>query len=160
MEVGRICVRGAVLRPSIRERVRAPGPVNEEMGARARGMKNRLVADGRFASKPIPSEVQWRLNALLPASGYSAYQPVCGPNPADLFRVGGGDEDLLFARDTSLSGQLVQQWKWRAMAQEAGWKKVAKSKLIASWRATSRLIAQMRMWAIPSSFLELRVAKA
>ena len=39
------------------------------------------------------------------------------------------DEDLLFARDTSSSGQFEQKWKLWMMAQEAGPKQAANSKL-------------------------------
>ena len=51
-----------------------------------------------------------------------------GSNPADFFGWGGGDEDLLFAQDTSLAGQFVQQWKLQMRAQEATLKEVANSK--------------------------------
>ena len=65
------------------------------------------------------AEAQWRLNTLISGSGFAAYQLVFGPNPADLHGWGDRDEDLAFAQDTSLSGQFVQQWKLRMMAQEA-----------------------------------------
>ena len=37
--------------------------------------------------------------------------------------------DLLFAQDTSISGQFVQQWQLRIRAQEAALKEIANSKL-------------------------------
>ena len=39
------------------------------------------------------------------------------------------DGDLIFAQDTSPSGQFVQHWKLREMAQEAVLQEVANSKL-------------------------------
>ena len=54
---------------------------------------------------------------------------VFGSNPADCFGWEDGDEDLLFAQDTSLAGQFVQQWKLRMRAQEATLEEVANSKL-------------------------------
>ena len=75
------------------------------------------------------SEIQFRLNAMLASNGFSAYQMVFGSNPADNFGWGDEDEDLLFAQDTSLSGQFVAQWKLRMLAQEAALKEIANSKL-------------------------------
>ena len=49
---------------------------------------------------------------------------VFGSNPVDLYAWEGKDEDLAFAQDTSLSGQFVQQWKLRRMAQEAALKEL------------------------------------
>ena len=66
---------------------------------------------------------------MLSASGFSAYQMAFGPNPVDFFGWGDGDEDLLFAQDTSLAGQSVQQRKLRMRGQEATLKEVANSKL-------------------------------
>ena len=40
----------------------------------ARGICNRVVADGRFSSKSILSEAQYYLNTLSSRSGYSVYQ--------------------------------------------------------------------------------------
>ena len=54
---------------------------------------------------------------------------VFGSNPADLFGWDDSEEDLLFAQDTSLAGQFVNQWKLRMRAQEATLKGVANSKL-------------------------------
>ena len=66
---------------------------------------------------------------MVSASGFSAYQLVFGSNPADNFGWGDEDEDLLFAQDTSLSGQFVANWKLRMLAQEAALKEIANSKL-------------------------------
>ena len=69
------------------------------------------------------------LNTLVSASGYSAYQLVFGSNPMDLYGWIDSDEDLLFAQDTSISGQFAQQWQLRIRAQEAALKEIANSKL-------------------------------
>ena len=47
----------------------------------------------------------------------------------DLYKWEDKDEDLTFAQDTSLSGEFVQQWKLRMMAQEAAPKEIAISRL-------------------------------
>ena len=70
----------------------------------ARGIYNRLIEDGRFPNERMPSKVQWCLNTMRSASGFSAYQMAFGSNPVDFFGWEDGDEDILFARDTSLSG--------------------------------------------------------
>ena len=49
--------------------------------------------------------------------------------PSDFFGLGDGDEDLLFAQDTSLAGQFVQPWKLRTRAQEATLKEAADGKI-------------------------------
>ena len=54
---------------------------------------------------------------------------VFGPNPEDLLGREAKDEDLTFARNTSLSGQFAQQWTLRTMEQEAALAEVANSKL-------------------------------
>ena len=51
----------------------------------ARGIYNRLVAEGRFCGKQILAEVQWRPDTLIPGGAYSAFQFVFGSNPADLY---------------------------------------------------------------------------
>ena len=79
----------------------------------ARGVYNRLVENDRLSNTAILAEAQWRLNTMLSASGFPAYQVVFGSNPEDFFGWEDGDEDLLFAQDTSLAGQFVQQWKLR-----------------------------------------------
>ncbi len=66
---------------------------------------------------------------MLSSSGFSANQKVFGSNPADFSGWEDGDGDLLFAQDTSLAGQFVQQWRLQMRAQEATLKEVAKSKL-------------------------------
>ena len=66
---------------------------------------------------------------MLSSSGFSAYQMVFGSNPADLFGRDDSEEDLLFAQDTSLAGQFVNQWKPRMRAEEATLKEVANIKL-------------------------------
>ena len=95
----------------------------------ARGIYNRPKADRFYTGSQILTEAQWRLNTMVSASGYSAYQLVFGSNPMDLYGWGDTDEDLLFARDTSISGQFVQQWQLRIRAQEAALKEIANSKL-------------------------------
>ena len=69
------------------------------------------------------------MNTLVSASGYSAYQLVFGSNPMDLYGWDDSDDDLLFAQDTSISGQFVHQWQLRIRAQEAALKEIANSKL-------------------------------
>ena len=95
----------------------------------ARGLYNRLVADDLFSGKQILAGVQWRLNTLSPRGGFSAYQSVFGSNPEGLSGWGDKDEDLLCARDTSLSGQFAQQWQLPLMAREAVLGEAANSKL-------------------------------
>ena len=105
------------------------------MGRRAglaRGIYNRHIEDDRFPCRQIPPEVQWRLNSTIPAEGVSAYKMAFGSNPADFFGWDDNDGDLLFTQDTSLSGQLAQQWKLRMRAQESALKEVANSKLAGS----------------------------
>ena len=50
----------------------------ERRNGLARGIYNRMMADGRFSGKQVLTEVQWRLNALISASGYSAFQLAFG----------------------------------------------------------------------------------
>ena len=47
----------------------------------------------------------------------------------DLYGWDDSDDDLLFAQDTSISGQFAQQWQLRIRAQEAALKEIANSKL-------------------------------
>ena len=54
---------------------------------------------------------------------------VFGSNPVDFVGREHGDGDLLSAKDASLAGQFVQQWKLRMRPQEATLKEVANSKL-------------------------------
>ena len=69
------------------------------------------------------------MNTMVPAIGYPTYRLAFGSNPMDLYGWGDTDEDLLFAQDTSISGQFVQQWQLRIRAQEAALKEIADSKL-------------------------------
>ena len=86
--------------------------VVERRNGFARGVYNRLIEGDRFSDKKILSEVQWRLNTMLSASGFPAYQMLFGSNPADFFGWEDGDEDSLFAQDTFTSGQFAQQWNY------------------------------------------------
>ena len=95
----------------------------------ARGIHSRLIADDRRTGSQILPEAQWRLNAMIPASGYSAFQLVIGPNPVDLYGWGDQDEDSFCAQGASVSWPFAQPWKLRVMAQEAASKEVAKRKL-------------------------------
>ena len=54
---------------------------------------------------------------------------VFGPSPVDPYGWEDKDEDSAFAQDTSLSGQFVQQWRLRMMAQEAARQVIANSRL-------------------------------
>ena len=94
MNYGRMYVRNEELNCNFEELVRNPGLLGvakmrmaldsrEESGAHpnpglARGICNRLLADGRFPGKQISAEAQWRLNALISAGGNSAYRLVFG----------------------------------------------------------------------------------
>ena len=93
-----------------------------------RGIRNRLKADRFFTGPQILAEAQWCLNSRVSASGCSAYQLVLGSNPTDLYGRGDTDEDLLFAQDTSISGQSARQWQLRIRAQEAALKEIANSR--------------------------------
>ena len=57
----------------------------ERRNGLARGIYNRLEADRYYTGPQILAEAQWRLNTLVSASGYSAYQLVFGSNPMDLY---------------------------------------------------------------------------
>ena len=83
------------------------------------------------------TEPQFRLNTLPSLNGFSALHFVFGSDPADLSGWQDGGDDLLFARETSNSGQVVQQWKLRMMAQEPALEGMANGK----WR---RLLARKR----------------
>ena len=101
----------------------------ERRNGLARGIYNRLHAEKFYSGAQILSEVQWCLNTMVSASGFSAYQLVFGSSPMDLYGWDDTDEDLLFAQDTSISGQFVHQWQLRMRAQEASLKEIANSKL-------------------------------
>ena len=75
----------------------------------ARGIYNRLKTDAHY--------------------GLSAYWMIFGSSAADNFGWRYEDEELLFYQETSLSGQLVTQWKLRMLAQEAALREIANGKL-------------------------------
>ena len=54
---------------------------------------------------------------------------VFGSNPANLVGRGGDDEDLAFSQETSISGQVAQQWILRVTAQEPVLKEMANDTL-------------------------------
>ena len=56
----------------------------ERRNGLVRGIFYRLITHGRFSGKQVGSEVRWRLDALIPARGYSAYQAVFRSNPVGL----------------------------------------------------------------------------
>ena len=74
------------------------------------------------------------MDSAISASGYSAIQLVFGSNPAELYGWDDQEGDLLLAQDTSVLGQIAQQWQMRMMALGAALEEVANSKL-------SRLLA-------------------
>ena len=92
------------------------------LDSRASGVYYRLVAGDRFSSKRTSSEVQSRLHTLVSAGGFSASRLVLGLSPVDLMELDDRDEDLLFAQDTSLPGQV-------ALAQGSALKGTANSAL-------------------------------
>ena len=69
------------------------------------------------------------MNTTISTGGHSAYPMAFGSKPADLFGRADNDERMLFSKDTSLSGQFVQQWKLRKRQQEAAPREAANSKL-------------------------------
>ena len=75
------------------------------------------------------SRARWRLNFLLSAISYAACQFVSGPNLADLFGRGDGDEDLLFVQEARVPGQFARQWESRMMARAGALKEAANSEL-------------------------------
>ena len=76
----------------------------ERRNGLARGIYSRLKA-GRFPSRQqILTQAPRNLDTMVSASGYSAYEPVIGVNPMDLYGWGDTDEDLLFDQDSSTSG--------------------------------------------------------
>ena len=82
----------------------------ERRNGLARGIYNRLKGGRQYTGPQILAEVQWCLNTLVSASVYPAYQLVFGSDPMDLYGWDDSDDDLLFAHDTSISGQFVPQW--------------------------------------------------
>ena len=101
----------------------------ERRSGLARGVRNRLIEDDRHSNTAILAGAQWRVDTVLSASGFSAYQMVFGPSPVDLFGWTDGAVDMLFAQDTSLAGQCANRRKLRMRAQEATLKEIANSKL-------------------------------
>ena len=80
-------------------------------------------------SNTMLSEAQWYSNTMLSACGFSAYRMVFGSYQMDLFGREDQHADLMFAQDTSLPGQFVQQWKLRMRPQEATLKEIANAKV-------------------------------
>ena len=117
---GRIFARMVSLASSFKERAHTLGSLEKKNGL-ARGIFNRLVADDRCPAS--------RLDPLLPSSGWSAYKVVFRSNSADMYGRGNDGEDLLWAQDTSPSGQFAQLRKLCIMAREGAWGEMANSKL-------------------------------
>ena len=111
------------------QRVGAHPWLLERRDGPARGIYNRLIGDDRLLNKTILAEVQWCLNAMLSASGFSASQMAFCSNPLDLFGWEDGEKDVIFAQDAYLAGQCVKKWKLRVKAQEAKLKEFANGKL-------------------------------
>ena len=59
----------------------------------------------------------------------STYQMVLGSNTMDLYGWEDKDGDLVFAQDTSVSGQFAQQWRLRMLVREAASKEIADSRV-------------------------------
>ena len=81
----------------------------------------------RFSGERILSGLHWLLNALISGGRLPAYQMVLGSDQAGHYRWDDKDENPTFAQDTPISGQFVQQWKLRMMAQEAALAGIADS---------------------------------
>ena len=84
-----------------------------------RGMYNRLQEESRFPGKRISTEAQYCLETTLISRGSSAYHLVFASPPADPYARRDDDGDPMSAQQTSVSGQSVQRWKLRLIAQEA-----------------------------------------
>ena len=100
----------AISHPWLHRQFRGVGAHPWLLGRRhgpATGNYTRLVANDRVSGAQVHAESQRFLDTLISSGGYSAYQLVFGPNPVDLLGVGDEDEDLLFAQDTSFSGQFA-----------------------------------------------------
>ena len=123
MRYGQNCTPSDELNCYSKGSVRAPWILERRNGL-AQGIYNRSQKDDRFPGRQILAEVQWCLNTVISGGGFSAYQMVFGSNPADLYGWEDKDEDLMFAQDTSLSGQFAQQGKLRMMAQVAALKEI------------------------------------
>ena len=96
----------------------------ERRNGLARGIYNRLHADGRFVDRAILNEVQYRLRAMLQHWGFSAYHRAFEPDPVELYSWQDHDADLDFSRVTSCPNR-----KLRDMAQDATQTDTADSKL-------------------------------
>ena len=103
--------------------------ISQRRNGLARGIYNRMHADGRFAGRQLIPEVHFCLNTVLSTNGFSAYQLVFGSNPGDNFGWGAEDGDFFFAQNTSPPGQFVAQWELRMVAQEAALRTLANSML-------------------------------
>ena len=71
----------------------------------ARGIYDRVNGNYRFSSGQILWEVQWCLNTMISASGFSAYQMVFGRNPVELF--GWEDNDATLMSTQHIPGGTV-----------------------------------------------------
>ena len=74
---------------------------------------------------------------------------VFGSDPADLLGCGSDNGDLLYAQDTSESGQFAHQLKFRVLVRGAALKGVAGSKLRRLLRIVNRINAWMSKLGIP-----------
>ena len=96
MRFGQISPPGVGRSYNSKELARTPW-ILEGSSVLARGMNNRLIADGRYTGRKILSDAQRRLNSMISASENSAYRLVFGSNPVGICGRGDQDEDLLFA---------------------------------------------------------------
>ena len=71
--------------------------IPERRDGLARSIYNRLKEDNRFSCTHTLAEAPWRLAALIPGSGFSAYDMALRSNPVDLYGWEDKDEDLTFA---------------------------------------------------------------
>ena len=129
----------------------------ERRNALARGVYNRLVEDGRFLKKKTLSDVKWCSNTMQSAGAFSAHQMVFCSNLVDLSGWEDKNEDLMFAQDTSLAGQFVQQWTPRVRAQGATIKISPIANCVACWLATNSSTARTSRWVIRRLFMKHRV---
>ena len=83
----------------------------------------------RFADKAALGEIQYCVIIVLSNGGLSAFQPVFGSDPVDMFSWGDDDRDLGRAQKASVSSQFSLRWKLRIMAEEATLREMANGKL-------------------------------
>ena len=83
---------------------------------------NLLNAEGRCTDRAIWNKAQFCLNNTLNRGGFSAYQIVFGPDPADWYR-------LDFRQNASASSQFAHQLKLRVVAPEAMLRGMANGRL-------------------------------